>query len=72
MLAEPPSDYQRWMMWAEPWHSAAGEHISYMPRSRAEDLRLPLANDWWLLDDERLIVMRFTSEGVIDYKTLFD
>ena len=42
VLAEPPSDYQRWELWAAPWHSQAGERIRYMPRSRAERIGLPL------------------------------
>jgi hypothetical protein len=70
VLAEPPSDYQRWELWAAPWHARAGEQISYMPRSRAEQIGLPLDHDWWLLDDERLIITRYTSAGEIDYKEL--
>ena len=72
VLAEPPSDYQRWMMWAEPWHTSAGEQIRYLPRSRASQIPLPLGRDWWLLDDERVIQMWFTDEGAIDEKTLTD
>jgi len=70
ILAEPPSDYQRWELWAAPWHAEAGEQISYINQSRALELRLPVADDWWLLDDEQLIVMRFTGTGEIDGKTL--
>lgn len=70
ILAEPPSDYQRWELWAAPWHARAGERIRYLPRSRAEEVGLPMAYDWWLLDNERLIVMKFTNEGEIDSKTL--
>ena len=72
ILAEPPSDYQRWELWAARWHSAAGEHISYMPRSRAREVRLPTLHDWWLLDDERVILMWFTETGGISHKTLSD
>lgn len=72
ILAEPPSDYQRWELWAAPWHAAAGEQIGYLPRSRADTLGLPLDHDWWLLDDTRLIIMRFTPDGEIDGKTLTD
>jgi hypothetical protein len=70
VLAEPPTEYQRWELWAAPWHARAGEQISYIPRGRAERIDLPLAYDWWLLDDERLIVMRYTSTGEIDSKEL--
>ena len=70
VIDEPPSDYQRWERWAAPWHSQAGERISYIPRSRARAIQLPMHYDWWLLDDERLIIMAFTEDGQIDSKTL--
>jgi hypothetical protein len=70
VLAEPPTDYQRWEMWATPWHTAAGETIAYMSRGRALSLGLPLDDDWWLFDDERLLLMRFDESGRIDGKTL--
>jgi hypothetical protein len=71
VLAEPPSDYQRWMMWAAPWYAQAGEQIAYLPRSRADDIHLPSRGpDWWLLDDERVIVMQFTAAGEIAEKRL--
>jgi hypothetical protein len=41
-----------------------------MPRSKALEIGLPLVDDWWLLDDERLIVMRFTQAGEIAGKWL--
>lgn len=70
ILAEPPTDYQRWLRWADPWHAGAGEDIRYLPRSMAEQIGLPLVHDWWLLDDERLIIMKFTDEGEIAGKSL--
>jgi hypothetical protein len=72
IVAEPPSDYQRWEMWAAPWHSRSGEQISYMPRSRAERIGLPMPYDWWLLDESRVIAMWFTDTGEIDRKTLIE
>ena len=41
-----------------------------MPRSRTEEIGLPLVHDWWLLDDERLIIMKFTDAGEIAGKSL--
>jgi hypothetical protein len=70
LLAEPPSDYQRWELWAAPWHAQAGEQIRYMTRSRAEQLGLLLEYDWWLLDNERLIIIRYNELGEIAEKTL--
>ena len=73
VLAEPPSDYQRWMLWAGPWHSAAGEDIRYVSRSRYErQVDLPTEHDWWLLDEERVILMWFTDNGEIEQKVLMD
>lgn len=70
VLAEPPTDYQRWMMWAQPWYDRAHEDVRYIPRRRAAELRLPLEVDWWLLDDERLILMYFTNAGEVTGKIL--
>jgi hypothetical protein len=65
VLDEPPTDYQRWLVWTSPWYAAVGEDIRYLTRSRAARIGLPLREDWWLLDDNRVIVMRFTEEGEI-------
>jgi hypothetical protein len=70
ICSEPPSDYQRWELWAAPWHARAGERIGYLPRSHAARIGLPASPDWWLLDDERLILMWFTEDGEIDRKLL--
>lgn len=70
ILAEPPTDYQRWMLWAQPWYSQAREEMRYMPRSRASALGLPLEVDWWLLDEERVVLMYFTDAGEIIGKVL--
>lgn len=72
ILAEPPTDYQRWELWAAPWHAEAGERIRYMPRYRAAELDLPLGSDWWLLDGKRVVIMLFTDDGEIDRKFLSD
>ena len=44
--------------------------IAYLTRSRAQALRLPLVRDWWLLDNEQLILMKFDAAGTIAGKTL--
>lgn len=62
VLAEPPSDYQRWMLWADPWYAAAGEQITYLTHREAYSLGLP-DNDWWLLDGERALSMAFDAGG---------
>jgi hypothetical protein len=70
ILAEPPTDYQRWMLWAQPWYAKAGEDMRYMSRSQATAIHLPLEVDWWLLDDEQLVLMYFTGTGEIAGKAL--
>jgi hypothetical protein len=65
ILTEPPTSYQQWELWAARWHAEAGEDIRYLPRTQAEELGVPLDHDWWLLDNERLIVMRYASGGTI-------
>ena len=70
VVDEPPTDYQRWEMWAARWHSRAGERIGYMPRSQAVRIDLPQTHDWWLLDDERVITMWFTSTGEVSDRQL--
>jgi hypothetical protein len=70
VLSEPPSDYQRWELWGTSWHVAVGEEIRYMPRRRAQQIGLPLDYDWWLFDDEQLIITRFSDAGEIAQKSL--
>jgi hypothetical protein len=63
---DPPSDYQRWERWIGAWNIAAGEKLRYMTRAEARRVGLlPAAGDrdWWLLDDDKLIVMQFDDEG---------
>ena len=63
---DPPTDYQRWERWIDPWNLEAGEAIRYLTRQRAHEIGLlPAAGDqdWWLLDSRRLIVMRFDDIG---------
>lgn len=63
IVDDPPSDYTRWELWAAPWHAQAGEQISYLLRARAAEVGLPLDADWWLLDDERVLILRYTDAG---------
>lgn len=64
IMDEPPTDYQRWEMWGGQSNTAAGEHIGYLPRSRAQSIGLPDTRDWWLFDSQRLARMRFDPHGV--------
>lgn len=71
----PPTDYQRWERWIDTWNVEAGETIHYVPRDRAHQIGLlpgagglmpateDRAVDWWLLDSNRLVIMRFDEVG---------
>lgn len=60
---EPPTPYQLFEQWADPWNVSAGEHIRYMPESTARRIGLFPATegrDWWLLDDA--VVIQFAHD----------
>lgn len=63
VLEEPPTDYQRWEVWAGRYNAAVGEEIRYLPREQATAAGIPLADDWWLFDRQRLARMRFAADG---------
>lgn len=66
ILEDPPTDYQRWMLWMDRWNRNAGETIQYLTRRAAEQASvIPQAgpDDWWLFDDERLVVTSFDPLG---------
>lgn len=63
---DPPTDYQRWERWIGQWNIKAGEDIAYLTRQRAHEIGLlPDAGDtdWWLIDENTLILMRFDGGG---------
>jgi hypothetical protein len=63
VLADPPTDYQRWEIWSGQYNIAAGEVIRYIPRSLGVAIGLPITHDWWLFDSRYLAVMRFSEQG---------
>jgi len=70
VLAEPRTDYQRWLLWANHAHDSAGEDIRYMTRRVARGAGLPLDWDWWMLDDDRVILMQAAQDGYPGGKVL--
>lgn len=70
MVEEPPTDYQRFEHWCGQRNVEHGEELRSMPRSVAEAVGLVEAgvhlDDWWLLDDSRLLVMPFDQGGNLD------
>lgn len=49
LIDEPPTDYQRFLLWGTKDTVAAGEDIRYLTRTRAKAMGLP-ARDFWLFD----------------------
>jgi hypothetical protein len=72
VVDEPPSDYQRWELWAHRWHENAGEQINYLRKADANTIGLPLGVDWWLLDEARLMIIRYNEDGSILSEILTD
>lgn len=60
VFEDSPTTYQQWLRWASRKDVVAGEIHRYMNRSAADQLGLSAdGGDWWLLDDERLVVFHF-------------
>lgn len=62
IVSEPVSEYIRFEHDVTFTNLAAGERVRWLPRRRATDLALP-GNDFWLVDDETLLVNHFSGEG---------
>jgi len=62
LASVPHSDYIRWGLDVSPLNIEAGEDIRYLPRRLTEDLKLP-DEDYWLLDDDTLILSVFSPDG---------
>ncbi|MFJ6212122.1 DUF6879 family protein [Streptomyces sp. NPDC092296] len=60
LFDQPPSDYQRFLLWGTVHTVAAGEDIRYLPRAEAEQTDLPMV-DFWLFDSRT--VGRFNFDG---------
>ncbi len=67
VFEDPPTRYQEWLRWYSAVNVKAGETQQEIGRSVADQHGLTAAGDWWLLDDELLIVFHFdgyTRTGV--------
>ncbi|WP_155123665.1 MULTISPECIES: DUF6879 family protein [unclassified Actinoplanes] len=66
IVETPPTDYQRWMRWMDKFNRGAGETIQYLTRHGAQKAGIIPgigAEDWWLFDDRRLLLMRHDDKG---------
>jgi len=62
LASSPHTDYIRWGLDVSPLNIEAGEDIRYLPRHVADDIKLP-EDDYWLLDDDTLILSVFSADG---------
>ncbi len=62
VFSHPPSDYIRFEHATTAVNVAAGEHVRWLPRRQASDLRLP-GNDFWLFDDRLVQFNVFAGDG---------
>jgi hypothetical protein len=62
IISEPVSEYIRFEYDVTFTNVAAGEEVRWLPRRLATGLALP-GNDFWLFDDEVLIVNHFSGDG---------
>jgi len=62
VVTEPLSDYIRWEMSIDPQNLDAGEDIRYLPRHAAGSIQFP-EDDYWLFDDDTVILSLFTPDG---------
>lgn len=71
MLTEPLTEYLEWMLGMTYRNIAAGEDIRWVPEHTARELAMP-TYDFYLLDDERVAIMRFDSDKVLTGVELVD
>ncbi|MQY07498.1 DUF6879 family protein [Actinomadura macrotermitis] len=61
IVTVPLGDYSRYALWSAQGNIASGEEIRYLDRGRAAALGLPVhpPHDAWLLDEQRVAILRF-------------
>ncbi|MDH6117241.1 DUF6879 family protein [Kitasatospora sp. GAS204B] len=72
IVSEPISDYVRYEYDLTPGNVASGELVRWLPRRQSTDLALP-GNDFWLFDDETLLLNHFDGDGsFLDHELITD
>ena len=61
LFDDPPTDYQRFLLWGTGHTVAAGEDIRYLTRTSSEEVGLP-ARDFWLFDSRVLGEFRYDGD----------
>ncbi|MFI1184286.1 DUF6879 family protein [Streptomyces sp. NPDC020799] len=62
VISVPESDYIRFEHFSSQANVEAGENIRWLPRRQASDIALP-GNDFWVFDNELVLVLHFTGDG---------
>lgn len=63
IVSEPLSEYQQWSLTVEQPMVEAGQDIRWVSRRMVSELCLP-GNDYWLFDDELVVFMHYTGNGL--------
>jgi len=62
VVSIPHTEYTRWGLDVARLNVEAGEDMRYLPRELTKDIDLP-DEDYWLLDDDQLILSVFSPDG---------
>ncbi|MET7914752.1 DUF6879 family protein [Streptomyces avermitilis] len=62
VFSVPESDYIKFEHHVSDANVEAGEEIRWLPRRRATDIAFP-GNDFWVFDNELVLVLHFTGDG---------
>ncbi|MBC6450311.1 hypothetical protein GPZ80_24440 [Actinokineospora sp. HBU206404] len=62
MVHEPPTEYQRWIYTTTARNVRIGEDVRWLSESDCRRLEMP-ADDFYLIDDQRVAVLRFDRLG---------
>lgn len=71
IVSEPVTEYIKYEHHVTYLNIAAGEQVSWLPRSKATGIALP-GNDFWLFDDETAIINHFSGDGDIVNREVTD
>lgn len=62
IVTVPHTDYSRWGLEVAHLLVRAGEDVRYLPRHLTDGIEFP-PEDYWLFDDDRLILSVFSADG---------
>lgn len=63
VLSRPLTEYARWLLSIYPQNILAGEDVSIAYRDEHPDRLADLCRDFWLFDDERVVVLHYDAHG---------